>query len=226
MRENLFRWIVRGIFWCGLTYVYFAIYRQTSFADYRFLLENLFLAYVPIEMSFHLGKRHGIIFWSVFVVWIFFYPNAPYMLTDFFHLALRNPYVLRSDGTKTGLLKSDMSIWLTFLNIAACALMSTFVGVLTLHRTVCVLLIRLGRNTIYWQTIFVLAFSLVSSVGIYIGRFQRFHTVHLVTQPFETVRCLMTIWDVHLMMFMVILTMIQMLIWGLLMLARLVVQKV
>lgn len=221
-RERLFRWIVRAVFWCGLVYVYFAVCRQAAFRPYRFLLENLFLAYIPIELSFQLEETTPRrVFWPVFVVWFFFYPNAPYMLTDFFHLALRDPYVLRADGTRTGLLLPDMKMWLTFLNLSACALVSTFVGIMTLHRTVSVLLRRVGRKTVWRQFALVLAFTVVASVGIYIGRFPRVHTAHLVTQPFETAKRLATLWDLRLVTFAAILTAMQMFVWGLLMLIRL-----
>ena len=122
-RERTFRWIVRGVFWTGLLYTYLAIFRQPAFAPYRFLLENLFLAYVPVELSFHLeGKTPRVVFWAVFAVWFFFYPNAPYMLTDFFHLALCYPYILRPDGARTGLLRPDMRMWAMFANMSALAL--------------------------------------------------------------------------------------------------------
>ena len=221
-RERLFRWIVRAVFWCGLVYVYFGIYRQPVFSPYRFLLENLFLAYVPIELSFHLEETtRRAVFWPIFVVWFFFYPNAPYMLTDFFHLALRDPYILRADGTRTGLLLPDMKMWLMFLNLAACVLVSTFVGILTLHRTVSVLLRRMGWETVWRQAALVLAFTVIASVGIYIGRFPRVHTAHLVTRPIETAKRLSSLWDLRLVTFTVILTATQMFVWGLLMLIRL-----
>ena len=221
-RERLFRWIVRAVFWCGLAYLYLAVYRQAAFRPYRFLLENLFLAYVPIELSFHLEETtRRAVFWPVFAVWFFFYPNAPYMLTDFFHLALRNPYVVRADGTRTGLLLPDMKMWLMFLNLAACALVSTFIGIHTLHRTAAVMLRRVGCKSAWWQAAIVLAFTVVASVGIYIGRFPRLHTAHIVTKPYETVKCLATLWDLRLVAFTVILTATQMFVWGLLMLVRL-----
>ena len=220
-RERTFRWIVRSVFWTGLLYTYLAIFRQPAFAPYRFLLENLFLAYVPVELSFHLeGKTPRVVFWAVFAVWFLFYPNAPYMLTDFFHLALRNPYIVRADGTRTGLLLPDMKMWLMFLNLAACALVSTFVGILTLHRTVSVLLRRMGRKTIWRQVALVLAFTVIASVGIYIGRFPRLHTAHLVTKPYEAAKCISTLWDLRLVTFTAILTAMQMFVWGLLMLIR------
>ena len=163
-RERLFRWIVRAVFWCGLAYGYLAVYRQAAFRPYRFLLENLFLAYVPIELSFHLQETTPRrVFWPVFVVWLFFYPNAPYMITDFFHLALRDPYILRTDGTRPGLLLPDMKMWLMFLNLAACSLVSTFVGIQTLHRVVSVLLRRQGWWGIWRHVALMLAFSAIAS---------------------------------------------------------------
>ena len=221
-RERLFRWIVRAVFWCGLAYLYLAVYRQAAFRPYRFLLENLFLAYIPIELSFHLEETtRRAVFWPVFAVWFFFYPNAPYMITDFFHLALRDPYILRTDGTRTGLLLPDMKMWLMFLNLAACSLVSTFVGIQTLHRVVSVLLRRQGWWGIWRHVALMLAFSAIASVGIYIGRFPRLHTAHLVTQPAETVRRLATLWDLRLPIFTAILTSLQMFVWGLLLLLRL-----
>ena len=221
-RDRLFRWIVRAVFWCGFVYVYFAVYRQPVFKPYTFLLPNLFLAYIPIELSFHLEETTPrLVFWPIFAVWFFFYPNAPYMLTDFFHLALRNPYIVRADGTRTGLLMPDMKMWLVFLDLAACALVSTFVGIHTLHRTAAVLLRRVGCKSAWWQAAVVLAFTVIASVGIYIGRFPRLHTAHIVTKPYETAKCIATLWDMRLATFTVILTATQMFVWGLLMLVRL-----
>ena len=221
-RETMFRWVVRTVFWCGLIYIYFAVYCRPTFGPYRFLLANLFLSYVPIELSFHLEeKTSSHVFWPVFVVWFFFYPNAPYMLTDFFHLALRNPYILRPDGTQTSLLSSDAQIWFMFLNLSSCALASTFIGIMTMHRTISVLLLRLRRKTVWRQATLVLVVTVTVSVGIYIGRFPRLHTIHLVTQPIKAIKCLVVVCDMRCMLFTVIMTAVQMFAWGLLMLIRL-----
>ncbi len=221
-RERTFRWIVRGVFWTGLLYTYLAIFRQPAFSPYRFLLENLFLAYIPVELSFHLEeKTPRVVFWTVFAVWFFFYPNAPYMLTDFFHLALCDPYILRPDGARTGLLRPDMRMWAMFANMSALALFCTFVGILSMHRVVSVLLRRFGRRTMCWQAALVLAVTTAASVGIYLGRFPRLHTAHLVTRPVETAnKLLSSIWDLRLLEFVVMLTALQMAVWGLLLLLR------
>jgi uncharacterized membrane protein len=57
---------------------------------YRFLVWNLFLAWIPFV--FALGayllarRRSGPAVVVLGVLWLLFFPNAPYMLTDFVHL--------------------------------------------------------------------------------------------------------------------------------------------
>ena len=217
--DRTFRWVVRGVFAACLIYIYFGVCRQPVFAKYKFLLENVFLAYVPIELSFHLEERTPrLIFWLVFPFWFFFYPNAPYMLTDFFHLALDDPYIIRANGARTGLLRPDMRMWLMFANLSVTALLSTFVGVLTLHRVVSVLLRRQRWWSMWRHVALMLAFTVIASVGIYIGRFPRIHTAHIVTQPAEALRRIAEFWDVQLPVFTAILTSLQMFVWGLLLL--------
>ena len=64
-------------------------YRHDSF--YRFLDWNLFLAWVPVGVRCFrpTGVRVaglGCIATALGVLWLLFFPNAPYMLTDFIHL--------------------------------------------------------------------------------------------------------------------------------------------
>ena len=226
-RERTFRWIVRSVFWTGLLYTYLAIFRQPAFAPYRFLLENLFLAYVPVELSFHLeGKTPRVVFWAVFAVWFFFYPNAPYMLTDFFHLALCDPYILRPDGARTGLLRPDMRMWAmcsrSMWGFSRQRGRMRFIRkrVRSSGRSKVSLLQRFGRWTMCWQAALVLVVTTAASVGIYLGRFPRLHTAHLVTRPVETAKLLSSIWDLRLLEFVVMLTALQMAVWGLLLLLR------
>ena len=52
------------------------------------MVNNTILAYLPVEMSLHLSAgRKPIVFWALFALWAIFFPNAPYVLTDYFHLA-------------------------------------------------------------------------------------------------------------------------------------------
>ncbi|MGL4883991.1 MAG: DUF1361 domain-containing protein, partial [Waterburya sp.] len=51
---------------------------------------NLFLAFIPLALSFWLFVRRNIkrslLWWIGLVVFIAFLPNAPYLLTDIIHL--------------------------------------------------------------------------------------------------------------------------------------------
>ena len=59
---------------------------------------NLFLAFIPLGLSFWLFRRksqsRSVFWWVAFLVFIAFLPNAPYLLTDIIHLinAARNYY--------------------------------------------------------------------------------------------------------------------------------------
>jgi uncharacterized membrane protein len=50
---------------------------------------NLFLAAVPLVLAvalFSLPMRRGSLWWTGFLVWLLFLPNAPYVLTDVVHM--------------------------------------------------------------------------------------------------------------------------------------------
>ena len=50
---------------------------------------NLFLAFIPLALSFWLfrrGKSRSFVWWLGLVVFLAFLPNAPYILTDIIHL--------------------------------------------------------------------------------------------------------------------------------------------
>lgn len=58
---------------------------------FLFLIWNLFLAYVPFFVSSYIKNRSnlhhiGVRSLSVIFIWLIFFPNAPYILTDFIHL--------------------------------------------------------------------------------------------------------------------------------------------
>ena len=48
---------------------------------------NVFLAYIPLEISFYFERVNRKLTYFLMALWLLFYPNAPYLFTDFFHLA-------------------------------------------------------------------------------------------------------------------------------------------
>lgn len=63
---------------------------ETGNSFYRFLVWNLFLAWVPLAAALvaHAFDRMGAhaSATGAGIVWLVFFPNAPYMLTDYIHL--------------------------------------------------------------------------------------------------------------------------------------------
>src|ERR1044072_7064834 len=63
---------------------------ETGDPYYRFLVWNLILAWVPLVLAIaafsRARRRHAVVVTALLVLWLLFYPNAPYLLTDFIHL--------------------------------------------------------------------------------------------------------------------------------------------
>jgi uncharacterized membrane protein len=139
---------------------------------YTFLLWNLFLAWIPYASSLWAGRlhdRHQGRWWLLIVpgaLWLAFFPNAPYILTDFWHLTERAPVPMWYD---IGLLASFA--W-TGLALAVYSLR-------TMHRLVAHYTGRVAG----W--LFAAAVMGLGGLGIYLGRFLRWNSWDLVVNPTE-----------------------------------------
>lgn len=68
--------------------------RYTSKITFVFLVWNIFLALIPYAIStivvlYHERIRNRWLLVIPFLAWLCFFPNAPYILTDLFHLKPR-----------------------------------------------------------------------------------------------------------------------------------------
>ncbi|TGE15437.1 DUF1361 domain-containing protein [Hymenobacter elongatus] len=140
----------------------------TQQMTFIFLLWNLFLALVPFGLSTMLGMAAGPIrarlLLPVGVVWLLFFPNAPYILTDLFHLEPR----------------AGVPYWYDLALILTCAwngLMLAYASLLDMQTLV---RRRLGPAA-GWA--FAVVALLLSSFGIYLGRFLRFNSWDVLTNP-------------------------------------------
>ena len=65
---------------------------ETGDSYYRFLVWNLILAWVPLGFAiaaYSRARRARRSRGWLLVLWLLFFPNAPYLLTDFIHLGGR-----------------------------------------------------------------------------------------------------------------------------------------
>jgi uncharacterized membrane protein len=167
---------------------------------------NTFLAYIPIELSFHIdvGKpKNGLLFWVIIIIWLLFYPNTPYLLTDLFHLSLLNPYGIN------GLLRLDDVMWFKFALLLISTLFSTLLGLWGLDTVANAITARIHAKHILIKHTIVVGLTILTSIGIFIGRFLRIHTVYLFLTPELFIRPLMNMWSRPAVVFIVLLTIVQ-----------------
>lgn len=141
---------------------------------YNFLLWNLFLGFVPLcfaAVLVQIGKRFGsLAFWVIAGLWLLFYPNAPYMLTDFIHVDPQKGYVLYDA-----------------LLIFCLAILSTFYGLYSLKLVKEITRNEYGAKLSYT----VIGASIVlAAFGIYLGRILRLNSWDVFTKPLETLKAI------------------------------------
>ena len=125
---------------------------------YRFLLWNLFLAWIPYGCAaLALVVRTKWVRVFLTLIWLFFFPNAPYLLTDFVHFRDHREFPWWF----------DVGMLATF---ACIGLMLALTSLRLLHRQV-----EWARGTtVGW--LFVLSVCTLSGFGVYIGRFVRLNS--------------------------------------------------
>lgn len=138
------------------------------------IIWNLFLAFIPLALSFWLYRRRtkvrSLLWWVAFVVFLAFLPNAPYLLTDIIHLIR---------ATRMG-----YSVWiivLIFIPLHLFAILAGFQAYVISVMNQSSYLKRLGANRfVGWSE---LATHALCAIGVYMGRFLRFNSWDLVTDP-------------------------------------------
>lgn len=144
----------------------------TDSMDYAFLLWNLFLAWIPLGMAYIVSsaKKRRYVLITVplaAILWLLFFPNAPYILTDLQHL---------------GHPRAGVPLWFDMLLINWFAWTGILLGVFSLFIMHDIVRRILGR-TAGW--VFVISVSTLSGLGIYMGRFLRWNSWDLLFRPLE-----------------------------------------
>jgi uncharacterized membrane protein len=138
--------------------------------NYRFLAWNLFLAWIPLFAALLVwwldqGRRK---FWLpvalLSLTWLLFFPNAPYIVTDFQHLTPRQ----------------NVPLWFDLVMILSFAWNGLTVGFVSL-RIMQQFAQRYTGSVGGW--ILAIGTLTISGFGIYIGRFLRWNTWDIVTNP-------------------------------------------
>ncbi len=139
--------------------------------SYSNLVFNLKLAWIPLAAAVlaYITARNRITFFLVMpictLIWLIFFPNAPYLLTDFQHLA-------NTDG--------NVPLWFDVILMLWFAWTGLLLGIASLY-----LMQEIVADTftpwIGW--VFAISATILSSIGIYLGRFLRWNSWDLLYDP-------------------------------------------
>ncbi len=159
----------------GATIFSVAIWRvraeYSGTGHYAFLIWNLFLAWIPFIISYFTytvtlkRKQLYIIIPIAAFFWLIFFPNAPYILTDFQHLAGK---------------WRDLPVWYDVMMLIWFAFTGLLLGVVSLYLMQEIVRREFGRWT-GWG--FVAVVTALSSAGIYVGRFLRWNSWDIFSNP-------------------------------------------
>ena len=139
-----------------------------------FLIWNLFLAFIPFIISKWMTrharwKQSRLKFCLGFIAWILFIPNSFYIITDLFHLhSFRN-----------------LPLWYELAVILSFAWNGLLIGILSIRQ-----MENLFEEIFpaMARVLFVYPVMFLNALGIYIGRYMRFNSWDVITDPIRLVK--------------------------------------
>ena len=146
------------------------------YGSFFFLIWNLFLAWIPYVIALTLNlitrlKKTPSVFLSFLIVsmWLIFFPNAPYIITDLLHLRDRQV----------------VPHWYDLMLIVSFAWTGLMLGYCSLFE-VQRFLERRFKSWVVW--IITLGAIWLGGFGVYMGRFQRWNSWDAMTHPFAVIK--------------------------------------
>lgn len=157
---------------CFVISVFRAQYSESRM--YLFLNWNLFLACIPYAMTtlVLIQPKLKSNKWALALLlptWLLFFPNAPYILTDLFHLRSR----------------TNMPVWFDLLLILSFAWTGLVIGLMSLWDIEKILKSHFNTKAILVVSVLLL---FATGFGIYMGRYLRWNSWDILHHPFGLLR--------------------------------------
>lgn len=157
--------------------IFTLLYEKTYFS---FFALNLFLAYIPFEvcnLAVRLNNKFIVVILSI--IWLLYYPNAPYLITDYVHIEVLNLF-----GAP---FSDDLMSWFYFSLTTLFIILGFSMGLISLVR------ISKKLKSLFFKTdksviVMIIIFSILAGYGIYLGRFPRLHTTFLFENPLNILK--------------------------------------
>lgn len=134
------------------------------------LIWNLFLAFVPYAISRFAIRRPQLLhnnwkFIAVFISWLLFIPNSFYIITDLFHLGIRS-----------------VPLWFDLALILSFAWNGLLLGILSMRQMEKMMEMKFNIAN---EWLFVYPMMLLNAFGVYVGRYLRFNSWDVFSNPFH-----------------------------------------
>lgn len=150
--------------------------------QYSFVFWNLFLAWVPYGVSCAMlfvdnyvkSKQWLPALIPFGVMWLMFFPNAPYMLTTYAHFSWVGLALLNQTAS------FEFEPWYDFVLFSSVTFSGLFAGAASLQIVHGIIEKHFSKTT-GWASVVAIIF--LSSWAIYLGRFVRLNSWDLLTNP-------------------------------------------
>lgn len=164
MSTRVFLLNLLACLWCCIVLNYRMHLAGHSY--FAFMLWNLFLAAIPLGLSLGLRQINRLVLAvPLLAVWLLFFPNAPYVLTDLMHLNEHNAHVPK---------------WLDLLMLLSFAFVALWFGFQSLHIVQHWFARKFSHAAAWCVSLGSLG---LSGFGIYLGRFDRWNSWDLIHRP-------------------------------------------
>ncbi len=150
------------------TFIFFMIivrFIYTGKPAFIFLIWNLFLAWIPFVLSKQFKKINHLSLvkqGALFFVWLLFFPNALYIVTDLIHLDMQ----------------TKVPKWFDALLLFTAAVTAIIMALIALLRVEKFMATKFKK-----VPAIMIAIIFLSSFGVYLGRFLRWNSWDLVSNP-------------------------------------------
>lgn len=169
--KHRFPYLKEGIYlslataWCMMVLIARMTWAGNTF--FSFLTWNLFLAWIPWALSAFalpgLSWRNPFK-WAIAGIWLLFFPNAPYILTDLVHLSPQ----------------SAVPFWMDLILILSFAFTGLLLGLASLRHVW-----EDAKMISRMRSLLFPAICILSAFGVYLGRYLRWNSWEVVSQPFS-----------------------------------------
>lgn len=177
---------------------------------------NALLAFIPIFMVFLFDRYKDVRILNVFIflVWLFFYPNSLYLITDVIYI--NQDAFMQDQGMYLGLVYlRNAHAYIGYIHLLIGAFYGLFLSLVSFRYFYDFFKSKFKLG----HTIFFIFIPLLVSIGIYMGRFLRFNTWDIFN-PFNLLKDLLVSIDGFAWLYMALFSLIQYIVFTMYLLSK------